>query len=255
MRTRLNGARAETQELPRRFEGLSCVVTGGGRGIGRAIAERLAAEGARVGVMARSRDQCAHVADSIKGAALVADVTDAAACESAFDDFGPFSVLVCAAGVSPVRDRAETHDLSAWREVIDVNLTGAFITTQAAAPHLLAGGGAIVFVSSVLGVTGSPRLAAYGASKAALNQLTRTLAAEWGDRDVRVNAVCPGYVETDLTRSMLEVAHLRAAVLAETPFARFATLDEIVAPVLFLASDEASYVTGATLLVDGGIAA
>jgi NAD(P)-dependent dehydrogenase (short-subunit alcohol dehydrogenase family) len=110
-------------------------------------------------------------------------------------------------------------------------------------------------VASTVGTIASPRLAGYGASKAALIQLTRTLAREWADRGVRVNAVCPGYVETELTEAMLAVDRLRNEVLAQTPIGRIATLEEVVAPALFLLSDEASYITGAALLVDGGIAA
>jgi NAD(P)-dependent dehydrogenase (short-subunit alcohol dehydrogenase family) len=127
--------------------------------------------------------------------------------------------------------------------------------TRASAAQLLDGGGSVVMVASVTGLVGSPRLAGYGASKAGLVQLTRTLAREWADRGVRVNALCPGYAETELTAAMLAVEHLRDQVLAQTPLGRLATLDEIVAPALFLLSDEASYVTGAALLVDGGIAA
>ena len=110
-------------------------------------------------------------------------------------------------------------------------------------------------VASVTGTMASPRLAGYGASKAALIQLTRTLAREWADRGVRVNAICPGYAETEMTQAMLAVERHRADVIAQTPLGRLATLEEIVSPALFLASDEASYVTGAALVVDGGIAA
>lgn len=244
-----------------RFEGRVCLVTGGGRGIGRAIALGLVAEGGLVGVLARTRWQCEEVAEQVsdRGLALEADVTDPSACERAVDQltsrFGPPQVLVNAAGISPVRQRAELHSLDAWRQIMDVNLTGAYLMTRAAAPALLEQGGSVLMVASALGTIASPRIAGYGASKAGLVQLTRTLAREWADRGVRVNAICPGYVETDLTSAMLAVERLRAEVLAETPLGRLATLDEIVAPALFLASDEASYVTGAALLVDGGIAA
>jgi gluconate 5-dehydrogenase len=236
-------------------------VTGGGRGIGRAIALALAAEGGSVGVVARSLSQCEAVAGEIgeRGLAIGADVRDWDACERAIaavaEEFGGLTVLVNAAGVSPVRERAEVHDLGAWREVVETNLTGAFLITRAAAPALLASGGAVVNVASVAGLRSSPRIAAYGAAKAGLVQLTRTLAREWADRGVRVNAVCPGYVETELTEAMLAVPHLREAVLRETPLGRLGEVEEVVAPALFLASDDASYITGAALPVDGGIAA
>ena len=245
----------------RRFEGHVCVVTGAGRGIGRGIALALAAEGAAVAVVARTREQCDAVADEMgeRGLAVPADVTDSAACEAVVtevaDQLGRMSVLVNAAGISPVRQRAELHDVDAWRRILDVNLTGAFLMSRAAAPALLDGGGAVVMVSSVTGAVSSPRLAAYGASKAGLTQLTRTLAREWADRGVRVNAVSPGYVETEMTEGMLAVERLRAEVVGATPLGRIGRIEEIIAPALFLASDEASYITGAELLVDGGMAA
>lgn len=242
-----------------RFEGRVALVTGGGRGIGRAIALGLAAEGASVAVAARTRAQCETVAAEIGGLALVLDVTDSHACERAVAEtaarLGSPTVIVNAAGISPVRQRAEFHDTDAFRQIVDVNLTGAYLVTRAAAPFLLERGGAVLMVASTVGTIASPRLAGYGASKAALIQLTRTLAREWADRGVRVNAVCPGYVETELTEAMLAVDRLRNEVLAQTPIGRIATLEEVVAPALFLLSDEASYITGAALLVDGGIAA
>ena len=244
-----------------RFAGRACLVTGGGRGIGRAIAVALAAEGASVAVAARTAAQCEAVAGEIGADALAiaTDVSDADACRQAVasveERFGSLSVLVNAAGISPVRSRAEKHDDDTFREIVDVNLTGAFRVTRAAASSLFASGGSVVNIASVAGVAASPRIAGYGASKAGLIQLTRTLAREWADRGVRVNAVCPGYLETELTAELLAVPHLRQEILAATPLGRLATLDEVVAPTLFLASDEASYVTGAALLVDGGMAA
>ena len=243
----------------RRFEGHVCLVTGGGRGIGRAVAVALAAEGGTVAVAARTREQVQAVAAEIGGLALAIDVRDEGACERAVAEvaerLGPLSVLVNAAGISPVRQRAELHDVGAFRDLLDVNLTGAYLMTRAAVPLLLENGGSVVMVASVTGLSGSPRLAGYGAAKAGLVQLTRTLALEWADRGVRVNAVCPGYVETARTEKLLAVERLRDEVLSATPLGRLATLDEVVAPVLFLASSEASYITGTALPVDGGTVA
>jgi NAD(P)-dependent dehydrogenase (short-subunit alcohol dehydrogenase family) len=244
-----------------RFSGRTAVVTGGGRGIGRAIALALAAEGASVGVVARSREQCEAVAAEIggRGVALPGDVTDAEGCGRIIAEvtarFGPPNVLVNAAGISPVRGCAEHQDVETFAKVVNVNLVGAFAMTRAAAAPLCGDGGVVVNIASVLGVAGSPLLSAYGASKAALIQLTRTLAREWADRGVRVNALCPGYVETDLTARMLKNEQILASILEQTPMRRLAVLHEVVAPALFLASDDASYITGEALVVDGGFAA
>ena len=244
-----------------RFRGRTALVTGGGRGIGRAVALALAVEGAAVGVVARSRDQCEAVAEAIgeRGVAIPGDVGDAESCGSAVAEltarFGRPSVLVNAAGISPIRGRAERQEVSTFAHVINVNLVGAFAMTHAAADSLCNGGGAVVNIASTLGVAGSPLLSAYGASKAALIQLTRTLAREWANRGVRVNAVCPGYVETDLTAKMLANESILTSILEQTPLGRLAVMKEVVAPVLFLASDDAAYITGAALLVDGGLAA
>jgi NAD(P)-dependent dehydrogenase (short-subunit alcohol dehydrogenase family) len=244
-----------------RFTRKIAVVTGGGRGIGRAIAIALATEGASVGVVARSREQCESVAAEIgeHGVALPGDVTDAETCRRVITEittrFGRPSVLVNAAGISPVRGRAERQDVGTFAQIVNVNLVGAFAMMHAAAESLGDGGGAVVNVASVLGLAGSPLLSAYGASKAALIQITRTLAREWADRNVRVNALCPGYVETDLTAAMLKKEPIREAILEQTPMRRLAEMHEVVAPALFLASDESSYITGAALLVDGGFAA
>ena len=244
-----------------RFSSRTAVVTGGGRGIGRAIALALAAEGASVGVVARSREQCEAVAAEIgeRGIALPGDVRDAESCGRVIAEitarFGRPSVLVNAAGISPVRGPAERQDVGTFAQIVSVNLVGAFAMTHAAAGSLGEGGGAVVNVASVLGVAGSPLLSAYGASKAALIQLTRTLAREWADRGVRVNALCPGYVETDLTAKMLTNQPSLNSILEQTPMRRLAEISEVVTPALFLASDDASYITGAALLVDGGFAA
>jgi NAD(P)-dependent dehydrogenase (short-subunit alcohol dehydrogenase family) len=244
-----------------RFANRTCLVTGAGRGIGRAIACALAHEGAQVGLVARTASQCEEVATEIGDSALAipADVADANSVERAFaaleKHFGRPTIVVNAAGISPVRQRAELHDLDGFRQIIDVNLIGAFTVARTASRALLAAGGAIVNVASAVGSVASPRLAGYGASKAGVIQLTRTLAREWADRNVRINVVCPGYVETEMTAAMLAVDHLREQILGATPLGRFATLDEIVEPVLFLASDASSYITGAALVVDGAMTA
>ena len=244
-----------------RFDGRVALVTGGGRGIGRATALALAAEGARVAVTARTAAECEQTARDAgpDARAYTTDVSDPESCRATMDavraDLGRVELLIHAAGISPFRGRAENHTPEVFGEVVDVNLAGAFNILHAAAPQLLDGGGSVVLVSSTLSLTASERLVAYGASKAGLTHLARTLGREWADRGVRVNAVCAGYVPTALTERMLAVERLRDEVLADIPMGRLAEVGEIVAPILFLASDDASYVTGAALVADGGMAA
>jgi len=250
-----------TGSTDRCLDGKTCLVTGGGRGIGRGVAEALAGLGAVVAVASRTVDECEVAARGIgRGAfALECDVTSYESCVAAVEDAtrgtGGLDVLVHAAGISPLRARAEQHDPEAFALIQEVNAVGAFNISHAAASALFTARGVVVFVSSVLGVIGSSRLAGYGASKAAVNQLARTLAREWADRGVRVNAVAPGYVPTALTAGVLANEHLRSEIVRAVPMGRLAELQEIVAPIVFLATPSASYVTGATLIVDGGMAA
>ena len=243
------------------FEQRIALVTGGGRGIGRAIATALAAEGAAVGVVARTTQQCEMVAAEIgeRALAITADVSDPESCLRAVaaltERFGAPGVLVNAAGISPIRGRAERQDPATFAQIININLIGAFTMMHAAAEALGETGGSVVNVASTLGVAASPLLSAYGASKAGLIQLTRTLAREWASRSVRVNALCPGYVETDLTARMLTNDSIRESIFDQTPMRRLAEMREVVEPALFLASDDASYITGAALIVDGGFSA
>jgi 2-deoxy-D-gluconate 3-dehydrogenase len=244
----------------RRFDGKTCLVTGGSRGIGEAIARALATAGGTVGVLSRSAQDCTRVAGGLGDEALAipADVGDVRSCGRALSTFcervGQLDVVVHAAGISPVYKRLEDVDPAIAHEVIDVNLVGTLNLLHVAFP-LLARDASVILIASAVSLAGSARLSAYGASKAAVIQLGRTLAREWGSRPARVNVVCPGYVPTDLTHDLLGNEHLRDEILSCVPLRRLATLDEIVAPVLFLASAESAYVTGAMLTVDGGLTA
>jgi NAD(P)-dependent dehydrogenase (short-subunit alcohol dehydrogenase family) len=252
---------ADAADRYSRFSDRIVLVTGGGRGIGRAIALAMAAEGAYVAIVARSVEQCEAVASEIgeRAIAVPGDVSDSESCSSVVATvtarLGQPSVLINAAGISPVWGPAERQDVGAFADVIAVNLVGAFTMSRAASESLCATRGAVVNVSSALGVAASPMLSAYGASKAALIQLTRTLAREWAAHGVRVNALCPGYIETELTTRLLAKRSALESILEQTPMRRLAEMHEVVAPALFLASDEAAYITGAALLVDGGFAA
>jgi NAD(P)-dependent dehydrogenase (short-subunit alcohol dehydrogenase family) len=245
-----------------RLDGRLAVVTGGSRGIGRAIAEGLAAAGATVVPAARSREDVERVVEAIEadgGSAVAAtvDVADPDSVAALFETAaaagdGGVDCVVNNAGVNP--DAAlgppEAVDPEGYDAVADVNLRGAFLCASAAGDHLREGG-SLVNVASVGGLVGLPRQHPYVASKHGLVGMTRSLALDWAP-DRRVNCVAPGYVATDLTESLREDDRLRASILDRTPLARFADPEEIAGPAVFLASPAAGYVTGATLAVDGG---
>lgn len=244
------------------FAGKVIWVTGGTRGLGLAVAEALAERGARVAVSSRSRDTVHEVAErlSVNGTrclAVPADVSDATQVRDAVAEIvaaaGGLDAVVAAAGISPVYVAAEELAVEDWRHVMDVNLSGTFYTLrEASRPMLAAGSGVMVAVSSILGRVGTPNLAAYCASKGGVDQLVRALAMEWAGRGIRVNAVAPGYVETDMTAGLRRSSRLREEVLGPTPMKRFGLPSEIIGAVLFLISDASSYVTGASFPIDGG---
>ncbi len=245
------------------LEGRVAVVTGGGRGIGRAIAVELANAGAAIVPSARSTDEIEAVAADIEDAggdavAVPADVTDADAVagviDRAADEFGGVDVVVNNAGFNPddALGRPEDVETESLDQVVDVNLNGAYEVTRAAADHLLASdGGSVINVASVGGLVGLPRQHPYVASKHGLVGLTKSMSLDWAP-EVRVNAVAPGYVSTELTEDLEGNDRLRQSIVDRTPLDRFADPEEIAGPVVFLASDAASYVTGSVLAADGG---
>jgi len=225
------------------------LVTGGNRGIGLAIARAFAAQGDSVAVTHRGSGS----PDGLFG--VQCDVTDAAAVDAAFGEVeaqqGPVEVLVSNAGVT---DDALLLRMTEeqFTRVLDANLTGAYrVARRAAAKMLRAHRGRMIFVSSVVALTGSPGQANYAASKAGLIGLARSLARELGSRGITANVVTPGFVETDMTAALPE--ERRAEVLAGTPLRRYGTAEEVAGTVTFLASDAAAYVTGAVIPVDGGL--
>lgn len=244
-----------------RFENQIAIVTGAGRGIGEAIAKRLAAEGAKVACVSRSEANSAKVAEAINaefpGAAkgYAVDVADKKAVEAAaakiFADFGKVDILVNNAGIT--RDglamRMSEED---WDAVLDTNLKGAFNFIQAVMrPMLKQRSGRIVNMASVAGVMGNAGQANYSASKAGLIGLTKTLARELASRGITVNAVAPGFIKTDMTDVLPEA--IKTGVVGQIPLGRFGEPEDIAAAVTFLASAEAGYITGQTLNVDGGM--
>ncbi|HBY92497.1 MAG: glucose 1-dehydrogenase [Ardenticatenaceae bacterium] len=243
------------------LSGKSAVVTGGSRGIGRAIAAALAQAGATVAVTSRRLEEAQRVAAELQqeghaalGVAL--DVTSSDQVRAAFEtvrqQIGGPDILVNNAGTNRRGTLFELAD-DDWHFVLDTNLVGAFRCAQEAARSMVpTGWGRIINIASQAGVVGAPRLAAYGASKAGLIQMTRVLALELAEQNITVNVVAPAYVVTDLTRKALEDATLRATVLASIPRGTFIQPSDVAAAVVYLASLEAGMVTGHTLLVDGG---
>ncbi len=242
-----------------RFEGKVALVTGASRGIGRAIALRLAAQGATVVAAARG-DNARATVDAIVAAggraeALALDVTDAdaavAAVQGVVAAHGRLDILVSNAGIT--RDQLMLRMKRAdWDEVIATNLTAAFVLCQAALkPMIKQRGGRIVAIGSVVGQMGNAGQANYAASKAGLIGFCKSLAREVGSRSVTVNVVAPGFVETDMTKAVNEETQKQWA--AQIPLGRLGTPDDIAAAVCFLASDEASYITGQVLAVNGGM--
>jgi meso-butanediol dehydrogenase/(S,S)-butanediol dehydrogenase/diacetyl reductase len=241
-----------------RFAGRVALVTGGASGIGAATARALAREGARVVVVDLDRERGAAVATACGGELAVTDVADAAALTAtvarAAAAHGRLDVLVSNAFATAAGPIARLEP-AAWERTLAVTLTAAFTALRAAVPHLR-GGGAVVHVASVSGLAGDRGLAAYNAAKAGLVNFTRAAALELAPAGVRVNAVCPGLVDTPaLARALGRTPERAPALGAAVPLGRLGRPEEIAHAILFLASDEASYVTGATLVVDGGLTA
>ena len=234
------------------LEGKLALVTGASRGIGRAIAEELARGGAEVVVGYRSgKDDAEELAAAIGGRAVQADVSSPEDAKRLVDEAGDVDVLVNNAGLTRDGLLARMAD-DDWRTVIDTNLSSVFYTCRAVTrPMMKKRGGSIVNISSVVGVHGNWGQTNYAASKAGIIGFTKSLARELGSRNVRANVVAPGYVKTALTEVLPEEA--TAAMIENTPLGRVAEPAEIAGAVRFLASEQASFITGEVLLVDGGL--
>jgi NAD(P)-dependent dehydrogenase (short-subunit alcohol dehydrogenase family) len=244
------------------IRGKVAVVTGSSRGIGKAIALRLAEAGARVVVSSRKQDACEAVVAEIREAggeaiAVACNISDKlqlqGLVDSACNAFGQIDILVCNAAVNPHYGPSQTIPDDAFAKILDCNIRSNHWLCQMTIPAMAErGDGVVIIVSSVAGLHGSVGIGTYGISKAADMQLARNLALEWGHANVRVNCIAPGLIRTDFARALWENPTTLASVCARTPLGRIGEPDEIAGCALYLASPAASFMTGQTLVVDGG---
>jgi len=244
------------------LKGRVALVTGGNGGIGLGMARGLAGAGAAVAVAGRNRAKSEAAAAELAGlgvktAVIEVDVTDEAQCnrmvEETVAQLGRLDILVANAGIN-IRKAPQEYELAEWRQVIDTNLTSVFACAQAAYPVMkAAGGGKIVTIGSMLSIFGAAFAAAYGASKGGVVQLTRALATSWAKDNIQVNAVLPGWIDTDLTRAAREqVRGLNSLVLMRTPVGRWGVPEDMAGIAVFLASPASDFITGTAIPVDGG---
>lgn len=247
------------------LKGKVAVVTGGNGGIGLGMALGLAEAGASVMVAGRNAGKNGTAVASLNALGadadgFVLDVTDEAACrtlmQATVDRFGRIDILINNAGIN-IRKRPEELTADDWRQVLETNLTSAFSCSQAAYPHMkTAGGGKIVCIGSMYSLFGGTVVAAYAASKGGVVQLTKSLAVAWADDNIQVNAILPGWIDTELTkRARIEVPDLNDRVYSRTPAGRWGTPEDHKGVAIFLASAASDFVTGASIPVDGGYAA
>jgi gluconate 5-dehydrogenase len=239
------------------LSGKVCVVTGAGRGIGRGIAESLARHGATLVLTGRTEATLAEVAAAIGAAASmqIADVAREAdviaLADAVLARHGRIDVLVNNAGINPVWRGIEKTSLADWQAIIDTNLTGTFLCCKYLA-GAMGQGGSVINVSSIAGHVGLTRSVPYCASKGGVEMLTKALALDWAKRGVRVNCLAPGYVDTDLTHAVLTHKVHGKPFLDHVPLGRFGTPREMGGAAVFLASEASAYMTGQSLVVDGG---
>jgi NAD(P)-dependent dehydrogenase (short-subunit alcohol dehydrogenase family) len=247
------------------LSGRTALVTGASRGIGRAVAVAFAAAGADVALLARDAERLGETASAVEGhgrkaLVLVADVTDRAAVDlavrHAIEGFGRLDVVVNNAGGNSFSTPFVGMRESGWHKTMALNVDSTVHVCQAVGPHMLERrSGSVINVASVAGLAAVPLMSHYGAAKAAVISLTRSLAVEWAPAGVRVNALVPGWVATDLTQFARAEPERERALLARVPMGRWADVQEMTGPAVFLASDAASFMTGQVLVVDGGLSA
>ncbi len=247
-----------------RLDDKVALVTGASRGIGRAIALAYADAGADVALLARDAELLEQVAVEVRdrgrrALVVAADVLDAAAVAAAVatsvDELGHLDVVVNNAGGNSFSTPLQTMRFAGWAKTQALNVDSVVHVCQSAIPHLTASGGSIINVASVAGLRGAPLMSHYGAAKAAVLSLTQSLALELAYQGVRVNALVPGWIETDLTDFLRSTDEIEKGLLSRVPMGRWGTAQEIAEPAVFLASDAARFMTGQALVVDGGLSA
>ncbi len=239
------------------LKGKVAVVTGGNGGIGLGMARGLAGAGAKVVVAGRNAKKSAAAAKEIGGVAIEVDVLQEADCRALMQktvaQLGRLDILVNNAGIN-IRKQPQEYTLEEWRRVMDTNLTSAFTCSQAAYPAMLkAGGGKVINIGSMMSIFGASFTTPYAASKGGMVQMTRAMACAWAKDHIQVNAVLPGWIDTDLTRGAREqVQGLHERVLARTPAGRWGVPDDFGGIAVFLASRASDFLTGTAIPVDGG---
>jgi 3-oxoacyl-[acyl-carrier protein] reductase len=245
-----------------KLKGKVAIITGASRGIGKGIARRYAREGAAVVLASRSLNLLMAMAQEIKeeggqALALEVDVSQYASVakmvEKTVEYFGQLNILVNNAGIAMVAP-SEELSYAEWQRALDTDLSGVFYGCQCAARQMIRqGGGSIINITSVYGLVAAPGRAAYCASKAACNMLTKVLAIEWAKKNIRVNAIAPGYIRTELVQTLIDKGLLPVgAIEKRTPLGRIGEVEDILAIAVYLASDESSFMTGSVINIDGG---
>jgi 2-deoxy-D-gluconate 3-dehydrogenase len=246
------------------LKGRVAVVTGGNGGIGLGMAKGLASAGARVAIAARNQEKSRAAVEELtrlggEAIAVTVDVADEASVEAAvrsvLDRLGRLDILVNNAGMN-IRKPPQEYTLVEWRSVLDTNLTSVFLCSRAAYPVMkAAGGGKIINIGSMMSIFGASFAAAYAASKGGIVQLTKALASAWARDNIQVNAVLPGWIDTELTRNARrQVEGLHESVLRRTPAGRWGGMDDMAGVAVFLAAPASDFVTGTAIPVDGGYA-
>lgn len=246
------------------LQGKTALITGGSRGIGRAISELYYQEGATLIVMARNeqklKEACAQIDREHQGRvhAIACDVGNKDSIAAAFEQIKAqglsVNILVNCAGIN-IREPLETFSLESWNKVMDVNLTGAFLITQACFEFMKDKGGKIVNIASLMSEIARPTISAYTASKGGIKMFTRAIAIEWAKYNIQANAIIPGYIATEMNTALIEDEKFNRFICERTPQGRWGKPEEVAAAALFFATPAANFITGQVLAVDGGILA